>query len=113
MATSVGCRGGLGTAGPRPHASRSAVANSLQVAKRSAGSFAIARLMTPSIAPGRSARRALSGGGASDNFAHATAIAPSRRNGGAPESISKAVQASAYRSARPSTRPPSTCSGAM
>ena len=108
-----GLAGGRGAAGPSPHASRSAAANSPQLGKRASGSFAIARLMTPSTAPGRSVRRVLSSGGDSDNFAHTTAIPASRRNGGAPESNSKAAQASAYRSARPSTRPPSTCSGAM
>ena len=67
IATWVAWRGGLaggrGAAGPSPHASRSAAANSPQLGKRASGSFAIARLMTPSTAPGRSVRRVLSSGG--------------------------------------------------
>ena len=79
----------------RPSPSRRATANSPQAAKRSAGTLASARLMTVSTVAGRSGRRWLSDGGGSDSFAHTTASPSPRRNGGAPDSNSKAAHASA------------------
>ncbi len=116
MAIWVAARGGCGrdsgSTGRSPNVPRSAAANSPQVAYLSSGDLAIALAMTWSIAGGRPARLVVSGGGGVDSWANITASPPSRRNGGAPASISKAAQASAYRSVRPSTGRPSICSGA-
>ena len=116
MAIWVGARGvhtGPVAAGwRRSNTRRRAAVNSPQVANRSPGARAMARVSTSSTADGRSARRVLIRGGGSDSLANAIARPASRLNGGAPLSSSKAAQASAYWSARPSTAWPSICSGA-
>ncbi len=86
---------------------------SRQFAYRSPAALASALAKTASTAGERSGRRLVTGGGGSESWAYMTAIASSRWNGGTPVSSSKAAQASAYSSARPSTGLPSICSGEM
>jgi hypothetical protein len=63
---------------------------------------------TPEGVPGR---RDVNAGGGSEMCAYITATGSFLVNGGAPVSIAKAEQASAYWSVRPSTASPLICSG--
>ena len=109
----VGRAGPVAAPGSRPPAaSASSATNAPQVGGRSAGSLAIPRVRTVAMAAGSSGRTSVSAGGSIDMCAHSSAASWSRRNGGVPASSSKATQASAYRSARPSTSSPRICSGA-
>ncbi len=86
--------------------------NSRQVPYRSSGVFASAFAKTASAAPGSSGRASETGGGGSYCCAHSTAQSVSRRNGGAPTSVSNTTHARPYTSHRPSTGFPEICSGA-
>lgn len=95
MASSVRCRtwpgwvpGSEAGSGRMPQAARSAAANSRQLSYRSAGALASAFSSTPLTASGSSGRRLVTGGGVAEICAHRMARPSSRRNGGAPPSIS-------------------------
>ena len=84
----------------------------MQVAKRAAGSFAIARASTASTAAGRSGRAALAGGGGAVRWAVMIASWLARGNGTSPVRHSYATQASEYWSlAAVTTDPRVSCSG--
>ena len=92
----------------------SASANSVIVAKRSAGDLASARSSARSTASGTFGRRTRTEAGASIAWRAIVARAPVPANGGSPASISYSTQARLYWSLRPSSAGSAlACSGLM